>query len=309
MNMLRQAAQDYLTIRRALGYKLHRHGWLLPQFVDYLAQVGATTVTTEHALAWAMLPGGDKTRWWAERLSIVRGFAAWLATRDPAVEVPPADLLPHHPQRATPYLYSDTDIAALLHACTTLRSTMRAETYRTLIGLLTVTGMRIGEAIALDTDDLDTDHAVLTVRSGKFGKARELALHPTTIHALGGYLRLRARSSPPPQTDAFLISTAGTRLHYSNVKTTFSQLADRAGLAPRSGSCRPRLHDLRHSFAVNAILDGYRTGAEAQPRLATLSTWLGHADPAHTYWYLSAAPELLALAGQRLQTHHRGGCT
>lgn len=304
MSTLRQAVDDYLTIRRVLGYKLERHGWLLPQFVAYLDQAGATTITVEHALTWAMLPAGGKTRWWAERLSVVRGFAAWLAAIDPATEVPPADLLPHHRQRATPYLYSDDDIVALLAACGTIRSTRRAATYRTLIGLLAVTGMRIGEAIALDTNDFDDEEGLLTVQSGKFGKARELALHATTVHALRDYLRLRTR--PRPRTDALFVSTIGTRLLYGNVKATFSQLTKRAGLAPRSRSCRPRLHDLRHSFAVNTILDGYRSGADVQARLPLLSTWLGHVDPAHTYWYLSAAPELLALAGKRLDQYPGG---
>lgn len=307
MSTLHQAVADYLRIRRALGYKLERHGRLLPQFADYLSEVGASTVTTEHALSWAMQPGGDKTRWWGDRLSIVRGFASWLTTIDPAAEVPPTNLLPHRPQRATPYVYSEADIAALLRACDTIRSPMRAATYRTLIGLLAVTGMRIGEAIALNTDDVDFEHGLLRVRSGKFGKARQLALHATTVQELGNYQRLRARYRPRPQTAALLSSTTGTRLIYGNVKTTFTQLAAQAGLQPRSRSCRPRLHDLRHSFAINAILQGYRSGADTQTRLAVLATWLGHSDPAHTYWYLSAAPELLALAGQRLEQHQRGG--
>jgi integrase len=305
MNGLDQAVADYLTIRRALGYKLEHHGRLLPQFVDYLHEIGTTRITVEHAMAWAMMPTGSTARWWRARLSVVRGFALWLAASDPATEVPPADLLPCPRHRAIPYLYSDNDIAALLAAAGTIRSVSRAATYQTLIGLLCVTGMRIGEAISLDRSDLDLRLGLLVVRSGKFGKSRQLPLHGTTVAALRGYLELCDRLEPHPSTGALFISTVGTRLVYRNVSRTFRQLTQRAGLMPRSAS-RPRLHDLRHSFAVNTIIDGYRTGVDVQARLALLSTYLGHVDPANTYWYLSAAPELLALASERLDQHQGG---
>ena len=140
------------------------------------------------------------------------------------------------------------------------------------------------------------------VAHGKFGKARELALHPTTVAALHGYQRLRDRLAPPTGTPAMFVSTAGTRLHYCNVHHTFHRLVGLAGLTPR-GSSRPRIHDLRHSFAVAAMLDAYAAGQDGQTRLTLLSTWLGHTHPASTYWYLSASPELMALAGQRLEAH------
>lgn len=301
MSPLRQALADYLTVRRALGYKLERAGKLLAQFVDYLADADVATVTVEHALAWAQMPQDVSVNWWAHRLSVVRGFATCLSTIDPAAEVPPTDLLPCRQRRATPYLYCDDDITALLAGTEILRSELRAATYRTLLGLLAVTGLRVGEAIRLDRDDLDVGHGLLVVGSGKFGKSRQVPLHPTTTQALTGYLKRRDRLHPHPDTPALFISTAGTRLRYCNVNWTFLKLVDRAGLQPRSGSCRPRLHDLRHTFAVNTVLDGYRTGADVQARLPLLSTYLGHVDPANTYWYLSAAPELLALAGMRLE--------
>lgn len=306
MTRCSQALDDYLTVRRALGYKLERPGQLLAQFVAYLDQAGADTVTVEHALAWATLPAGGDTGWWAYRLSAVRGFAGWLHTLDPAAEVPPADLLPARRRRATPYLYSDADIAALLAAAATLRFPLQAATCQTLIGLLAVTGLRIGEAIRLDRDDLDLEHGLLTVRNSKFGKSRALPLHPTTVQALRGYLRRADRRRLAASTPALLVSTAGARLGYPNVQATFHKLVRRAGLQPRSSLCRPRLHDLRHTFAVHAILDGYQTGGDVAARLPLLSTWLGHVDPKATYWYLSAAPELLALAGQRLETHLAG---
>jgi integrase/recombinase XerD len=308
MSPLRQALEDYLTIRRALGFKLERHGRLLPQFVDYLEDVGADTITTEHALRWATLPSQATPIWWADRLSVVRGFARYLQTIDPAAELPPADLLPTGgSRRATPYLYSDQEIAALLAAAATLRAPLRAATMQTLIGLLAVTGMRIGEAIRLDRGDLDLKHERLAVRNSKFGKSRELALHASTTAALRGYLRCRDELLPRPDTPALFVSLVGKRLRYRDVARTFRRLVERAGLAPRSASCRPRLHSLRHTFAVRSILDGYRDGADVHARLSLLCTYLGHTDPGATYWYLSAAPELLALAAERLEQHRAGG--
>jgi integrase/recombinase XerD len=307
MSPLHAALADYLSVRRAMGYKLERAGKLLAQFVDYLDDVEVATVTVEHALAWSMLPAKGSNNWWAHRLSVVRGFATYLSTVDPATEVPPSDLLPERNKRATPYLYSDDEVAALLAATEMLATPLRTATYRTLLGLLVVTGMRIGEGIRLDRGDLDVRAGLLVVRSTKFGKDRQIPLHPTTTDALTGYLSRRDRLFPQSDTPAVFVSMAGTRLRYCNVSWTFLKLVDRAGLTPRSATCRPRIHDLRHSFAVNTVLDGYRTGADVQARLPLLSTYLGHVHPANTYWYLSAAPELLALAGRRLEDHLEGG--
>ncbi|HEY5361105.1 MAG TPA: tyrosine-type recombinase/integrase [Streptosporangiaceae bacterium] len=304
MSPLREALAGYLAIRRSLGYKLARAEKLLSQLITYLETAGAATVTTEHALAWATLPRGD-ARWHADRLTVARRFAIYLQAIDPATEVPPAGLIPSRPCRATPYLYSDIDIAALISAADGLRFPLRAATYQALISLLAVTGLRVGEAIRLNGADLDFARGVLTVRASKFGKTRLVPLHPTAVAGLRGYLRLRGQLHPHPGSPAVFISPAGTRLLYCNVHATFRQLARQAGLHPRSASCRPRIHDLRHSFAVRSLLDAYAAGQDGQARLTLLSTYLGHADPASTYWYLSAAPELLALAGQRLEDHLR----
>jgi integrase len=302
---LRQALAGYLAVRRSLGYKLARPEKLLAQFITYLEDAGAATVTTELALAWATLPAGD-ANWHAQRLSVVRGFAAYLHTIDPCAQVPSAGLIPSRRLRATPYLYSDADIAALIGAAASLRFPLRVATYQTLIGLLAVTGMRVGEAIRLDRADLDLAAGVVTVRQAKFGKTRLLPLHPDTTAALRGYLRLRDRLCPHRSTAAVFISPAGTRLLYCNVHATWKLLIASAGLTARSAACRPRIHDLRHSFAVRALLDAYAAGQDGQARLALLSVYMGHVDPGHTYWYLSAAPELLALAGQRLEDHLAG---
>lgn len=303
---LRDQLADYLALRRALGYRLARPEKLLGQFLDHLHGCGEATITVANALDWARLPANGDSNWWAYRLSAVRGFASYLHGLDPAHQVPPPDLLPQRPQRANPYLYADAEIAALIAATGSLRTPLRRATFATLIGLLAVTGIRVGEVIALDRGDVDLRAGLLLVRHGKFDKARELALHPSTVDAVRRYQRLRDRQAPDTVTPALLVSTAGTRLVYCNVHHTFHRLARVAGLGPRSGSCRPRIHDIRHTFAVRAMLDAYAAGQDGQLRLTLLSTWLGHVHPGSTYWYLSASPELMAVAGQRLETYLAG---
>ena len=301
MSPLATALAEYLTIRRKLGFKLGREGQLLQDFVAYLDKQGATTVTTELALAWARKPTGAHRSWWGARLSTVRVFAKYLQTIDPATQVPPADILPARSQRATPYLYSASDIDALMVTARRLRFEHRAVTFTTLIGLLAVTGMRVGEAIGLDLDDIDWSEGSLTIRKSKFGKSREVVLHPTTVEALHAYARQRQQLRPRPRTPSFFVSMAGTRLIYQNVHCTFHELVGQADIGPRSSRCRPRPHDLRHTFAVNTLLAWYRDGLDVPSRMHLLSTYLGHLDPSETYWYLSATPELLSLAGQRLE--------
>ena len=305
MSRLHDQLGEYLRIRRALGYKLARAEKLLPQFIDYLDERDQRVVTIENTLGWVTLPGGSGS-WRAFRLSTVRGFASYLHALDPAHEVPPADLCPNRPARATPYLYSEKEIDALMAATVILRGRLRQATYRTLIGLLSVTGMRVGEAIRLDRDDVDLAHGVLTVRDTKFGKSRELPVHHSTIEALRSYARERDRLCAEPSTPAMLVSAAGTRLLYCAVHCTFKKLRDHAELRPRSATCRPRIHDVRHAFAVHTVLDWYRAGVDVQPRMPLLATYLGHLHPSDSYWYLTAAPELLELAADRLQRTEGG---
>jgi integrase/recombinase XerD len=209
-------------------------------------------------------------------------------------------LLPWGPHRASPFLYTDEEIAALIEATNMLHSPIRVATYQTLIGLLAVTGMRVGEAIGLDRYDFNAGLGIVVIRNAKFNKTRELPLHPTTVAALRRYITLRDRHRPAARTPALFISTAGTRLLYCNVQWAFRRLVCQAGLEPRTSSCRPRIHDLRHAFAGRTLLEAYRDGSDTQQRLTLLSTYLGHVDPAASYWYLSAAPELLAKAAERL---------
>jgi integrase len=303
---LRTALKDYLSLRRALGFQLANAGRLLGQFVDYLEDRGIDTVTTEHAVAWAMQPSGASAHWYAIRLSAVRGFATYLHSIDPTVEVVPPGLIRPGVCRATPYLYSPAEIRSLIDAAGALRPRLRAVTYQSVIGLLAVSGMRIGEVIALDEQDFDVEHELLTVRDSKFSKHRLIPLHPTTAHALARYVTLRRQLLPGPRVPALFVSTAGTRLWHSNIGFTFAHLLEQIGLSRRSGSCRPRIHDLRHSFCVASVLSWYRDGADIAAMMPRLSTYVGHIDPRHTFWYLAAAPELMALAGQRLEAHLGG---
>jgi integrase/recombinase XerD len=306
VSTLRTAAEDYLRIRRALGYKLEIQGWMLRGFVGYLEQAGASTVTIEHAVAWATQPAAANPTYWGDRLSVARQFARHLQTLDPACEVPPTRLLPCRRRRAIPYLYTPQEIAALMRAASQLRGPLHAATYQTLIGLMAVTGMRLGEAIRLDRDNVDARHQLLVIIDSKFGKSREVALHESAMDALDAYGRLRDELCPRPRCEAFLVSTVGTRLLGSCVHRVFARLVRTVGLTPRSPRCRPRPHDLRHSFAVRTLLDWHATRADVQARLPSLSTYMGHVNPASTYYYLTAAPELLALAARRLEPAPEG---
>jgi integrase/recombinase XerD len=300
MSRLREIADDYLRMRRALGYKLKLAGWHLEKFVTYLEQTGASTVTIDNALTWATSAGSDPS-YWAHRLSIVRQFARHLQTIDPACEVPPAQLLPYRAPRVIPYLYEPEEIVALMRAAGHLEPALLAANYQTLIGLLAVTGMRLGEATRLNRDDVDVDHGLLRILDSKFGKSREVVVHDTTMHALQEYARVRDRRFPQPRCEAFLVSLRGTRLRHTCIHHMFPRLTQTAGLAARSPRCRPRPHDLRHAYAVRTLLEWYRDGVDVQARLPLLSTYLGHVNPASTFWYLTAAPELLELVADRLE--------
>lgn len=302
MSRLREALDDYLTVRRALGFKLKLAGWVLGTFVAYAEGVGAETITTDLAVAWATLPARRSLVWWNYRLGAVRGFAKYLQLLDPGTEVPPADLLRVPRPRAVPYCYSEADIARLMEAAGALVPAFRGATYQTLIGLLATTGMRPGEAIRLGCEDIDWSSALLTIRFTKFGKSREIPVHTSTVAALQRYDHERGRScSQPHASPSFFVSIRGTRLLGPNVDRTFHALVHQARLGPRSPRCRPRLHDLRHTFAIHTLLGWYREGLDVQAMLPRLSTYLGHVNPANTYWYLSAEPALLALAARRLQ--------
>lgn len=302
---LAELLDDYLRVRRALGYKLAGTEVLLTQFLAYLDQQDAETITIEHALAFATAPAGVSPRWHALRLSAIRCFARWAATSDPRVQVPPARLLPARPTRSAPYIYDQDQICAMLAAADQLRPAIRAVTFHTLIALMAATGLRTGEAIGLDMASLDRAAATLRVR-GKYGKTRLLPLHPSVLAGLTDYLQQRARLLPAEDCPALLISSTGRRLARSTVHPTFRTIVTNAGIEPASSTCRPRLFDLRHTFAVNTMLDAYRSGSDPAVVLPILSTWLGHTEPSDTYWYLTGTSELLEAAADRLASQRQG---
>lgn len=300
MSTLADAARDYLRLRNSLGHDLAEYHRELPRLVAFLEAEGLPTVTVAAALAWAQGPAaGPATTIAPRRMTIARGFARYLAGIDARTEVPPPGLIAGRHRWRPPFIYSPGDIETLLARARQLTS-MPAATHETLIGLLAVTGMRVGEAIRLDRGDIDWTTAVLTIRESKFGKTRMVPVHDSTLGTLERYARIRGRLCPQAATASFFVSTAGTRLIYACVGQVFRRLRDRAGIG--AGADRPpRIHDLRHTFAVRTLLGWYQAGEDVEARLPILSTYLGHRDPRSTYWYLSAAPELLALAARQLE--------
>lgn len=296
------AVADYLATRRAMGYKLAYQGQMLGQFAAYLDGVGAQRLTIADAMSWAKQPADAAPVWWAVRLGTVRAFARYLSALDPATEIPPVGLLPEPSHRIVPYIYSDDDIAQLLEGAGRLSPEHRADTYQTLIGLMAVTGMRVGEAVRLDRDDVDFDEGLLTIRNTKLGKSRQLPLHATSVEALAVYARRRDERRPRPKGPSFFTSSIGTRLLRDNVSTVFPRLVRDTGLASPNRTRPPRLHDVRHSFAVRCVIRWYQEGLDVERRLPLLSTYLGHVAPSSTYWYLSGVPELLELIADRLDT-------
>ena len=301
MSALSRSAEDYLALRRSLGHDLAEAHRLLPRFVAYLDGIGTTTVTIEAALAWAQEPGGDpSTSVWPRRMTIARGFARHMAGIEPGTQVPPLGLIPSRQRWRPPFIYSPADVGALMAQARAMRCRLPAATHETVIGLLAATGMRVGEALKLDRGDIDWTEGVLLIRESKFGKSRQVPVLPCTISALGRYSEVRDRLCERPATASFFVSARSTRLIYPVVQQVFSRLRADTGVGSGSAT-QPRIHDLRHTFAVRTLLEWYRAGEDVEALLPRLSTYLGHRDPRSTYWYLSAAPELLSLAAGRLE--------
>jgi integrase len=292
--------EQYLAMRRALGFKLERHGKLLADFVQFCTRRDEERVSVDAAIAWASLPTTASPVWLAERLSVVRGFARWLHALDPRHEIPPTRWWSAPARRRAPYLYSPQELSALLAGARAEPEPLRAATFETLIALLAVTGLRPGEAMALDREDLDTSRRILLVRNTKFGKSRLVPIHPTTLEALDHYGRRRDRLCPSPRDRALLLSPSGERLRHSTVQPVFRRIVRRAGI-DGNGQRSPRLHDLRHGFAVATLEHWHASGVDVNAALPKLSAYLGHRDPASSYWYLSGTPELLAHGVARLE--------
>ena len=307
MNTLREAVQEYLKLRRGLGFKLHDAGNELRDFVSFMEHHHAPCVTQALVLAWAQQPTDVQPAHWARRLSVVRGFARHRSATDPRTQIPQQGLLPFHPKRARPYLYSTDEIKRLLRAalqmpCRYERSKLRPWTYYCLFGLLSVTGLRLGEARNLKLQDVDLETAVLTIRGAKFGKDRFVPLHASTCKVLADYIGRRNRHwTSRPVSPYLFVSNWGNRLDAGDIHRTFYSLSRQIGLRGVTDSRGPRLHDMRHRFATNTLLKWYRSNQDPERRLPVLSAYLGHVHIADTQWYLSASPELMREAMRRLE--------
>jgi integrase len=301
MSALESHVDDYLRLRRALGYDLVETGRLLHRFAVELDAADVTHITTQIAVQWALAPKvSAPSSVPATRYRAVRGFARYMAGIDPETEIPPAGLVRRPRSRRPPFIYTDEELLALLEqARSSIPQPLRAATMHTLIGLLAASGLRVGEALRLDRRDVDWSDGVLHIRQSKFNKSRLVPVSPSVVDVLERYAHLRDRERPAAATQSFFVSLRGTRVIHECVWKTFRGLCDGAGIGAGS-SVRPTIHDLRHRFAVRVLLSWYQQGVDVQPRLTWLSTYLGHRDPVSSYWYLSAAPELLAHAARLL---------
>ena len=308
MSELREAAEQYLQLRSELGYKMHRVTRMFRSFVAFAEQEGATDITTDLALRWAQQPSGAQPTTWAWRLSVVRRFATWLSASDPHTQVPPPGLLPERYRRKRPYIYSDAEVEGLVDAASRLpsRAGLKGRTMATIFGLLAVTGLRISEALALDREDVDLQEGVLRVRRTKFGKSRLVVVHESTRQALADYASQRDRVVQRPASPAFFLYERGVRVRVPVAEYYFAKVSREIGLRPATTGGRrgrgPRLHDLRHRFAVRTLLGWYRAGIDVEREMPKLTTYLGHTHVYVTYWYIEAVPELLELATRRLES-------
>lgn len=320
MSKLRKAADQYLALRRGLGFKLGRTETRLRQFLVFMEVKRTTRITTALALEFAMQVPHLDPRTKAHRLSAVRGFARHHLAADPATEIPPLGLLPGGSKRAHPYLYSEAEILRLLEGAKAYPSWNRfpgpwwsrfqAWTFYCIFGLLAVTGMRVGEVLGLQPGDIDWQEGVLTIRQAKFGKSRLVPLHPSTLKALATFARHRdrffAQQHPRPELARLFVRSCGTPLQVTDINRVFLVISRQIGLRAPDARRGPRLHDLRHRFAVETLLRWYRQGEKPDRLLPVLSTYLGHTHVSGTYWYLSSTPELMRAAGQRLERRWKG---
>lgn len=308
MNKLSAYLEKYLKLRRQLGYKLRCSAILLRHFVRFTEEQGALFITTKLALRWATQPNIKPVQA-GNRLGIVRRFAQYVSAFDERTEVPAQKLLPYQFRRRAPHLYCDQDVVRLMSAAHRIDPSdqLKGATHGTLLGLLTVTGMRVGEALALNREDVDWKRSLLIIRRGKGNKSRLVPLHSSTAKALEDYGSRRDKIFPQPLCPSFFVSEKGTRLLHCTVHRWFLLVACEIGLRKPGDRRGPRLHDLRHYFAIRTLLNWYRRDADVEARLPELSTYLGHVHVRDSYWYLSATPELLKLATLRLERHEKGG--
>ena len=307
MSDLREAMERYLALRRSLGFQLNEVGANLRNFVSFAEDQDTSHITVELILRWVKERGRARPSTQAERVARVRRFALWLSAFDPLTEVPPENLLPAKYHRQPPYIYTDEEVERIIDASAELPSPhgLRGPTYSTFFGLIAVTGMRMSETVALDRQDVDLDQGVLTIRRAKFGKMRIVPVHSSTRAAMREYSDRRDRLHPKPVSPGFFLSDHGPRITNWSAAYNFAMVSQQIGLRPATCGHRhgrgPRVHDLRHRFAVRTLIHWYRAGLDVEREIPKLATYLGHVHVNDTYWYLEAVPELLQLATDRVR--------
>ena len=308
MKSLTRAVEDYLALRRSLGFKLREYGMCLDEFVSFLKQNRSPRITNKLALEYATQRQHEKPVCWSRRLIIIRGFARYCLGTDPKTEIPPIGLLRFRSQRARPYIYSQDEIRRLLDAALKIKSPhpLQPHTYHCLFGLLAVTGLRLVEAVNLQPLEVDWSAGVLTIRGAKFGKTRLVPLHPSTVAVLRNYAKRRDQIFAGRPLPTFLVTSHGTKLEKPNLSRIFRDLSRQIGLRKPGVRKGPRLHDFRHRFAILTLLGWYRRDESVNQRMPVLSTFLGHANVSDTYWYLGSTPELIAAASQRIEARWKG---
>lgn len=299
---LAELAEDYLRLRRGLGFKMESFSKALRSFVRFMQEQHETMITTALAVQWAKAeaPRSELAYTWGRRLMIVRIFARHANVLDSRHEIPPADILPAPARRSLPYIYDDVEVVALMRAASTLLPPFRGKTMSTFIGLLSVTGMRTGEVHRLNVEDVDLDHGVIHVVDSKFNKSREIPLHPSTVNALTDYRQERERYLGGQEgTTAFFVNVRRVRFKAQSPLQCFPGLLAIAGITA-TGRPLPRFHDFRHTFATRTLTECYRNREDIEALMPVLSTYLGHVDPKSTFWYLTGTLELMGLAAERL---------
>jgi integrase/recombinase XerD len=300
MSTLSDSLDDYLRLRRSLGYKLERSGQVLADFVAFSQNAGTDLIRTDVAVSWALGSPNPDSAWRAGRLGMVRGFARYVHALDPRHEVPPPRLIPRGVGRRSPWIFTNDQVTGLMSAARHLRSPLQAATLETVVGLLWTTGLRVGEVVRLNNNDLDKTTGIVTVQDSKNRRSRIVPIDPSTTEALDTYIETRDRLRPETLDNSLFVSTVGRRVRTGNLGVAFASLVALAGLPPYHDGVGPRIGGLRHSFAVQTLIEWHNANLDVGALMPRLSTFMGHVNPASTYWYLSASPELLAAAAARL---------
>ncbi len=309
---LQALVERYLDERHRLGFSARTQAYALRSFARHVHAVGHVgPITVEVMADWARSDryASSDPRTWARRLKLLRSFMRWLLQFEPGCEVPADAIFGRLPERQAPHIYSEQEIIDLLAAARQLGPApgLRGIVYETLFGLLASTGMRISEALALTNADVDLKQGMLTIHLAKFGKSRQIPLHSSTVEALRVYRGRRDLAGISAQDEApFFVGTRGRRqgmpLGDRQVRRVFIELRERMGWRNRGAHHAPRIHDLRHTFVVRRIVLWQAQGVDVDQAMLSLSTYVGHAMITNTYWYLSAVPELMALAAGRFET-------